>query len=146
MTYGGQGFKIRVGVVVADPNQLKLLLLRQNQRSFWVLPGGTLEADPPETLAECAVREVFEETHLQVTIQRLLYVGDFMAPGIKRSVDVVFLATLAPGCAPSQAQLNPAEAVDEMGWVSFEDLSIYPCNHSLCLLSYWTVMGLVLCL
>jgi ADP-ribose pyrophosphatase YjhB (NUDIX family) len=123
MVYGGQGFKIRVGVVLVHPNQSALLLLKQNQRDFWVLPGGTLEASPPETLADCAIREVWEETHLRITLQRLLYVGDFMAPLAKRSVDVVFLAVLASDCLPEQAQLNPAETVDDMAWVAFDDLS-----------------------
>jgi ADP-ribose pyrophosphatase YjhB (NUDIX family) len=35
----GELFKIRVGVVVLDESD-RLLLVRQNKRPFWVLPGG----------------------------------------------------------------------------------------------------------
>jgi mutator protein MutT len=40
----------------------------------WSLPGGTLEAG--ETLEACVIREVKEETGLEVTVDRLLYVCD----------------------------------------------------------------------
>ena len=45
------------GIVVQDG---KLLVSREEISDYWMLPGGGLEKD--ETLTECCVREVLEET------------------------------------------------------------------------------------
>lgn len=66
--------RVRVtGVVVEDG---RILLLNQDTEAgrSWSLPGGKLEAG--ETLAEALVREMKEETGLDVEPGRLLYVCD----------------------------------------------------------------------
>lgn len=56
----------------------EILLVEQQVSSSsnrrWSLPGGALE--PGETIEECVIREAKEETCLDVTISRLLYVCD----------------------------------------------------------------------
>lgn len=66
--------RVRVtGVVIEDG---RILLLNQDTGTgrSWSLPGGKLEAG--ETLAEALVREMREETGLNVEPGRLLYVCD----------------------------------------------------------------------
>lgn len=68
--------RVRVtGVVVEDG---RILLLNQDIGTgrSWSLPGGKLEAG--ETLAEALVREMKEETGLDVEPGRLLYVCDHL--------------------------------------------------------------------
>lgn len=52
----------------------KILLIRGYERltgiSFWVIPGGGPE--PDESEEECVIREIKEETHLDVRVERLL--------------------------------------------------------------------------
>ena len=56
------------GVVYRLENQqVQILLCGQGDPSSWVLPKGT--PDPGETMEETALREVQEETGLQVVIQ-----------------------------------------------------------------------------
>lgn len=45
---------------------------------FWVPPGGHLEGE--ESIAECVMREVFEETGLHVETGRVLYIQEFLQP------------------------------------------------------------------
>ncbi len=58
-------------VIIQDD---KVLLIRgfqkQRGRSFWLLPGGHTEGE--ETIEECLVREMREETHLEIQVDRLL--------------------------------------------------------------------------
>ncbi len=84
---------------VAIFREKEILLVRSVYKGeeFYVLPGGKLEVG--ETLAECAVREVLEETHLKVEIEKLLYLRDFINEE-DHVVDVFFLAKLKRKEAP----------------------------------------------
>lgn len=108
-------FKIRVAVALLREG--KLLLLRQNNHPFWVLPGGTLE--PDEDLAQCAVRELMEETGLTITVGPLLYVTNFIQPQ-RHVVDVFFRGEYVTGELPAQGPYP--ENIDEMGFFSFEEV------------------------
>lgn len=57
---------LTASMVVIDPAARSVLLVHHNLMGKWVFPGGHLDED--ETLAECAVREVLEETDLEVTV------------------------------------------------------------------------------
>ncbi|MBW8009805.1 MAG: NUDIX domain-containing protein [Chloroflexi bacterium] len=52
----------------------KLLLIQRADNKLWATPGGLV--DVGETLAEAAVRELYEETGLQGTVERMLGVFD----------------------------------------------------------------------
>ena len=56
----------------------KILLIRREDNGRWCLPGGGM--DPGESAAEACVREVFEETGLQVKATKL--VGIYTSPDI----------------------------------------------------------------
>jgi len=66
--------KVRATAVLVEGERILLVEQRVSETRQWSLPGGTLE--PGETLAECVVREVEEETGLQVAVDALLYVCD----------------------------------------------------------------------
>jgi len=110
---GALMFKVRVGVVVFD-EQDRILLARQNNRPFWVLPGGTLE--PGETMGACAVREIKEEANLDIALGPLLYVSDFLE---RQAIDVVFLGELQGGTLTKEMSEN----LNEIGFFSSQDLT-----------------------
>ena len=61
------------GIVVQDG---KLLVSREEISDYWMLPGGGLEKD--ETLTECCVREVLEETgYLVEPIEEFLVLNEY---------------------------------------------------------------------
>ncbi len=125
-------YKVRVGVVLIQPEGI--LLVRQNNRPFWVFPGGTLEAN--EGLVECAVREMKEEVNLDVQIEKILYLADFILPpaesttnsapalkemigttaGIRHTVDVFILAT----CQGGTPVMETTENINEMRFFTQE--------------------------
>jgi 8-oxo-dGTP diphosphatase len=70
----------------------KILLIKRNTKPFvayWALPGGRM--DPGETIEQTIVREVKEETGLDVTI--VSKVGEYVEKGIKDDVDYKYYPT-----------------------------------------------------
>lgn len=75
----------RLGVIqfgcsamILDPSGAKVLLTRRADNGRWCLPGGRM--DPGESAAETCIREVREETGLEVEIVRL--VGLYSNPNL----------------------------------------------------------------
>ena len=71
----GRTAKLRMAVTgfIFDTTRTRLLLTRRSDNGAWCLPGGGME--PGETPAEAVVREVMEETGLQVRAVRVIGVS-----------------------------------------------------------------------
>jgi 8-oxo-dGTP pyrophosphatase MutT (NUDIX family) len=84
----------------------------------WELPGGHVGAD--EDPAACIVREVLEETGLQVRIRAL--VGVYRWAGLRRQADAVFLVV------PVGGQVRRSIEAIRMRWVDSASLprAIFP--------------------
>ncbi len=118
-------FGVRVAAVIERGG---LLLLVRHQKPgrdpYWVLPGGRLE--PGETIPECAVREVREETGLGAAFSGVLYVGEFLREG-RHTVDVTVRMTTEDD-AEASLGADPEVAPDaeptlsELRWVGDEEL------------------------
>ncbi len=103
---------LAVNVAVLDRD--RILLMQREDFEVWCLPGG--HVDDGESLAEAAVREVREETGLDVTLTRL--VGSYSRPIWHGGIHVVLFAARAIGgtLAP-----DPVEVTD-VGWFRSETL------------------------
>ena len=68
----GQNGTIRVGcsAIIFDQQREKILLTRREDNNQWCLPSGGME--PGESATEACIREVEEETGLQVAIKHLI--------------------------------------------------------------------------
>jgi len=70
----------------------KILLIKRNTipfKGYWALPGGRM--DPGERVEQTIVREVKEETGLDVTIVRK--VGEYVEKGVKDDVEYEYYPT-----------------------------------------------------
>ena len=85
----------------------------------WALPGGFIDAE--ETVSEAAVREVKEETNLDVALDGLLGVYSYVDPR-KSGLVVVFQATVTGGapCAGDDAEEVAAYPLDHLPPLVFE--------------------------
>ena len=74
----GKNGTIRVGcsAIIFDQRHEKILLTRREDNNQWCLPSGGME--PGESASEACLREVEEETGLQVVIKR--FIGVYTTP------------------------------------------------------------------
>lgn len=98
---------VSVTGVVIRPEDGRVLVIKRSDDGRWVPPGGVLELG--ETPEECAVREVREETGVEVKPLRLTGVYKNMKLGV---VSLAFLCEPVGG----QAQTSP-EAI-EVAWMT----------------------------
>ncbi|UCG36859.1 MAG: NUDIX hydrolase [Candidatus Bathyarchaeota archaeon] len=103
-------------VVFNEEGKLLVQHHKTAKHDFYRLPGGGVRFK--EKLEDCIIREIREETQLDVDVDRLLWVRDFTDQLPYHSIEVFFLATVIGG------EFNPApEGKDiELRFVNVEDL------------------------
>jgi 8-oxo-dGTP diphosphatase len=127
-----------VGAVVRDDAGRLLLIRRGHEpsRGLWSLPGGRVE--PGETLEAAVVREVREETGLEVRVGAA--VGSVRIPAGAVVYDVTDFA-----CAPLDTAAVPVagDDADDVAWVGATALDGLACTPRLVeTLHEWGVLPL----
>ena len=108
--------KIAVGAAVGNENG-ELLLIKRADSGYWLFPTGW--ADVGYSAAEIVVKEVKEETGIDVEVTRLIAVLDGLRQGITRFP----LYSLLFQCRPVGGELeaHPLETAD-LGWFDRDTL------------------------
>ena len=114
LVYAVRGDEVLLHRRVKDPN-----------KGLWVAPGGKL--DPEESPVECAVREMREETGLEIVAPRLRGIMTETSPRPDYQwITFIFAATEWSG------ELRPAPGIGEFRWVASRavfDLPIPPTDR-----------------
>ncbi len=116
--------RIAVAAVIFD-DAGRVLLVRRGRppgEGLWTVPGGKLE--PHEQLADAVVREVREETGLQVRCGPLVEVVERMGEGW-HFVILDYLATVLGGA------LVAGDDVTDARWVTAAELAALPLTDGL---------------
>lgn len=76
-------FRVSV-IIVNDKKEILLVQHRKSNRYYWVLPGGRIEYG--ENFASCAVRELKEETNLDIKFKDVVFLSEAIAPDKSRHI------------------------------------------------------------
>ncbi len=135
---------VRTRVVVTHEGKM-LLLEPTDKRDGWRLAGGGLE--PDESLAECAVREVMEETGIPIQVTTVAFLREWVVPKYCLvpeetngfGLEVYLYAT------PTTDQLEPRRenpAAPLGHWIAFDEVTKLPLwPKELKTLASWLAAG-----
>ena len=112
--------QIRVTGVLVEEGQILLVRQRVDDQRAWSLPGGHVE--PGETLSGALMREMHEETGLEVSVDRLLYVAERPAEGL---LHITFAVTRTGGALRTPPVNQDANPITAVRFVAVEALPAY---------------------
>ena len=116
--------RIRIALIIRQENKVLLVRHKKNGRKYWLLPGGGLEYG--ETIEEAAIREMKEETNLDVQVGDLLFVCESIPPdGHRQVLNLYYSAEITGG----KMRLGNEEILDGLEFwdtADIEKLTIYP--------------------
>ena len=111
--------EIKVGVGVFIIRNSKVLLGERtgaHGAGTWALPGGQLE--PGESIEDCARREVFEETGLELTsIESIGFTNDIFEDGQMHCVTLYVKAS----CSAKEAENKEPAFCKQWNWFKFNE-------------------------
>lgn len=111
-------------IVISDDQKILLVKHRKGSRQYWVLPGGRLEYG--ETFQECGVREVKEETGLDVAVDKMVFVSEAIAPDRSRHIVNVYMTARVTGGSLRLGNEPVLAGVDFLPLSELESGSLYP--------------------
>ncbi len=114
---------VGVGVAVVDDSRILLIRRgREPHKGQWAVPGGKVRKG--ESLEQAAVREVKEETGLDIDLGRVVWVGEDIGEH-HHIVLIDFLGHVTGGA------LAHGDDAAEARWIAFDDLSNYDLTKTM---------------
>lgn len=116
---------VRVAAAILHEGKVVLVRHRSGESIYHLLPGGGV--DYRETLAHALVREVEEETGLQIRLGAPLLINDTIDPlGPRHTVNITFLADVVGGEITESPEDPRVEAVELVVPARLSELDLRP--------------------
>jgi 8-oxo-dGTP diphosphatase len=108
-----------IGIFVCHPSEDKVLIGRRKDNGLFAQPGGWLEYG--EEWSECGVRELREETGLELTVDRIKHIKTFNCydPGNKYHNVAIYLYAKLVESELNQIETMEPDKCESWEWVDF---------------------------
>ncbi len=109
--------RVRVACIVVQDEAILLVRHVKGDKTYWLLPGGGV--DYGEAAGDALIREMKEETHLNIELGDLVFVNDSIPPdGHRHVINLYFTAKVRGG----ELARGPDSNLAELKFVPLEDL------------------------
>ena len=121
----------RYQAAILENHCILLLRIEENGDSFWLIPGGGREGSESEEA--CVIREVQEETHLQVEIDRLMFhekapPHDSIYQQYRTYLCRIVGGVVRPGIEPEQGEV--ASPIKDIGWFDLRTVDAWDAHDA----------------
>lgn len=116
---------IRVSVLLFDGDNLLVVNMRRPNSNIFVLAGGGLE--PNESIFDAGIREVKEETNLDIVILKIAYIKELYTD-VDESLDIILLGNIVGGELKKgyDPEHGSNQALHDVQWVNVHKLALLP--------------------
>ncbi len=116
-------FRVSV-IIVNEKEEILLVKHRKGTRTYWVLPGGRIEYG--ENFEACGVRELKEETNLDIKFGKVVFLSEAIAPDRSRHIINIYATGEVIG---GELKLGDEPVLEDVGWTPILELekeTLYP--------------------
>ena len=116
-------FRVSV-IIINEKEEILLVQHRKQNRYYWVLPGGRIEYG--EDFATCAVRELKEETNLDIKFEKVIFLSEAIAPDRSRHIINIYSTATVMG---GELRLGNEPMLADVAYkpiLELEKITLYP--------------------
>ena len=119
--------RVRVaGILIEDDKILLIEHLKKNKR-YWLVPGGGV--DWGESTAEALIREYKEETNLDISVEKFLFLSETIAPDKQKHVINLYFQIKVLKNSIENMQLGDEKNLTDLRFITkneIENIKLYP--------------------
>ena len=119
--------RVRVAGILIKNNKILLIEHKKNDKKYWLIPGGGV--DWGESTADALIREYKEETNLDVTVDKFLFLSETIAPDKEKHVINLYFKVKKDENSKAEMILGDETNLNDLRFVSKEEIEtikIYP--------------------
>ena len=119
--------RVRVAGILIENNKILLIEHLKKNKKYWLVPGGGV--DWGESTAEALIREYKEETNLDITVEKFLFLSETIAPDKKKHViNLYFQIKIIKNCIYNM-KLGDERNLTDLKFITkeeIENIKLYP--------------------
>ena len=119
--------RVRVAGILIEDDKILLIEHLKKDRRYWLVPGGGV--DWGESTAEALIREYKEETNLDISVEKFLFLSETIAPDKQKHVINLYFQIKVLKNSIENMQLGNEKNLIDLRFITkneIENIKLYP--------------------
>ena len=112
--------RVRVAGILIEDDKILLIEHNKNDKKYWLVPGGGV--DWGESTAEALIREYKEETNLDISVEKFLFLSETIAPDKKKHVINLYFEIKTTDDFKEKMQLGDEKNLTDLRFITKEEI------------------------